>query len=305
MRSFLGDINEPPPPLFENLYKFPSHSPASAAEYLMDVDRDGGAERVRRATMQVESRIDGSSVQWGEFQGTWCRGSQDGDGQDKQLLHGWWTDDRWEAFRDTDSKEIDTQVAERSQAAGQWWCEDSMLLCNGPTHLSRNKKPKYVEEDGLTLHGYECIVFYIALDCLQGVGLREKSLIQLWLRFVEKEVVPLLYVWVYPIIGLLPYYEQATERAKVTFKKVMSVLETHLRTRTYMIGERLSIADVTIVSALVLPYMLVFDPIFRKPYISVNRWFTTCVNNTAFVEALGNVALCEETRHYEGMCSLH
>ncbi|XP_063287181.1 elongation factor 1-gamma-like isoform X2 [Pelobates fuscus] len=161
------------------------------------------------------------------------------------------------------------------------------------------QKPKYVEEDGLTLHGYECIVFYIALDCLQGVGLREKSLIQLWLRFVEKEIVPLLYVWVYPIIGLLPYYEQATERAKLTFKKVMSVLETHLRTRTYMIGERLSIADVVIVSALVLPYMLVFDPIFRKPYISVNRWFTTCVNNAAFVEALGNVALCEETRHYE------
>uniref|UniRef100_A0A8C5RBD5 GST C-terminal domain-containing protein n=1 Tax=Leptobrachium leishanense TaxID=445787 RepID=A0A8C5RBD5_9ANUR len=160
------------------------------------------------------------------------------------------------------------------------------------------KKPKYVEDDGLTLHGYQCIISYIAPGSLQGDGLRQKTLIQLWLRFAEREIVPLLYICVYPLLGILPVLAQPMERAMGAFKKVMSVLETQLRTRTYMVGERLSLADITLVSALVMPYLLVFDPTFRQPYGSVSRWFMMCVNIPAFAEVLGHVTLCEEPMRY-------
>ncbi|XP_053330116.1 elongation factor 1-gamma-A-like [Spea bombifrons] len=162
------------------------------------------------------------------------------------------------------------------------------------------KRPRFVEEeDGLTLHGYDAIVSYIASDELRGSGLREKSLIQLWLSFADKEVAPLVYAWVYPIMGLLPYHAQSAENAVKMFKKVMSVLESHLRTRTYMVGERLSVADIAVASALLWPYVLVFDPSFREPYISTNRWFQTCINNPAFVSALGEVPLCEGARRFQ------
>ncbi|KAM8952295.1 elongation factor 1-gamma-like [Pelodytes ibericus] len=180
-------------------------------------------------------------------------------------------------------------------------CERTDVAARPPPNL---KRPKYEEEDGVVMHGFECIMFYIASNDLQGTGLREKSLIQLWLRFVQKEIVPLLYIWIYPIMGLLPYHETSTENAKKTFKKVMSVLDSHLRTRTYMVGERMSVADITIASVLLWPYVLVLDPTFRKPYISMNRWFLTCINNRAFVEALGNVPLCDKVVQYRGLCAL-
>uniref|UniRef100_A0A8C5R9P6 GST C-terminal domain-containing protein n=1 Tax=Leptobrachium leishanense TaxID=445787 RepID=A0A8C5R9P6_9ANUR len=138
----------------------------------------------------------------------------------------------------------------------------------------------------------------VAPGSLQGDGLRQKTLIQLWLRFAEREIVPLLYICVYPLLGILPVLAQPMERAMGAFKKVMSVLETQLRTRTYMVGERLSLADITLVSALVMPYLLVFDPTFRQPYGSVSRWFMMCVNIPAFAEVLGHVTLCEEPMRY-------
>ncbi|KAM4611224.1 elongation factor 1-gamma-like isoform 2-T2 [Discoglossus pictus] len=161
------------------------------------------------------------------------------------------------------------------------------------------KRPKYVEEDGLVLHGHETIMCYIASNDLQGSGIRPKTLIQMWFHFINKEILPLLYAWVYPILGILPYNKQRTEDAKTRFQKVLSILDSSLRTRTYLVGERMTLADISVASALLWPFVLVFEPSYREPYVSLNRWFTTCINSPVFTAAVGKTPLCKEAHRYK------
>uniref|UniRef100_A0A8C9L252 Eukaryotic translation elongation factor 1 gamma n=1 Tax=Serinus canaria TaxID=9135 RepID=A0A8C9L252_SERCA len=74
------------------------------------------------------------------------------------------------------------------------------------------------------------------------------------------------------------YNKQATEVAKEEVRKVLGVLDGHLRTRTFLVGERVSLADISLVCALLWLYKQVLDPAFRGPFGNVTRWFLTCLN---------------------------
>ncbi|KAM4697091.1 elongation factor 1-gamma-A-like isoform 2-T2 [Rhinophrynus dorsalis] len=131
--------------------------------------------------------------------------------------------------------------------------QDNEATKVNPVHTL--KKPKFIAED-LILYGYESIVFYIAPEDLLGSDICEKSLIQQWLSFIDQEIIPLLYAWVYPILGLLPYHAQSTEKAKKSFQQVLSTLDSHLCNHTFLVGERLTLADVLTACALLWPYVL-------------------------------------------------
>lgn len=53
-----------------------------------------------------------------------------------------------------------------------------------------------------------------------------------------------------PIFGA----PQATEVAKEEVKRVLGVLDGHLKTRTFLVGERVSLADISLVCALLWLY---------------------------------------------------
>merc|ERR1719391_709287 len=87
-----------------------------------------------------------------------------------------------------------------------------------------------------------------------------------------------------------------------TFKKAkndvevnMGILNTHLQTRTYMVGERLTIADIALASALVEPFRRVFDPEARAKFPHVTRWFTTLINQDFWKKVQGDVKFCEKS----------
>merc|ERR1719391_772098 len=87
-----------------------------------------------------------------------------------------------------------------------------------------------------------------------------------------------------------------------TFKKAkndvevnMGILNTHLQTRTYMVGERLTIADIALASALVEPFRRVFDPEARAKFPHVTRWFTTLINQDFWKKTQGDVKFCEKS----------
>ena len=61
-----------------------------------------------------------------------------------------------------------------------------------------------------------------------------------------------------------------------------------------MVGHKISLADITVVSALVYPFKFVADPSYRAPFPNVMRWFTTCVNQPSFEAVIGTVVLAEK-----------
>ena len=89
-------------------------------------------------------------------------------------------------------------------------------------------------------------------------------------------------MWLYPVIGYMPYNATASEKSKADVAVALGVLEAHLMDKTYMVGHKISLADITIAGALVYPMKLLFTPEFLAPFPCVRRWFDTCVNQPQF-----------------------
>lgn len=54
--------------------------------------------------------------------------------------------------------------------------------------------------------------------------------------------------------------QQATENAKEEVRRILGLLDTHLKTRTFLVGERVTLADITVVCTLLWLYKQVrFD----------------------------------------------
>lgn len=90
------------------------------------------------------------------------------------------------------------------------------------------------------------------------------------------------------------------EKAKVDLGHALTILDAHLLHRTYLVGEQITLADISIVSALLYPFKLVTDKNYLKNYNNVTRWFTTCVNQPEFTAVVGTVVLCKKELLAEG-----
>lgn len=64
--------------------------------------------------------------------------------------------------------------------------------------------------------------------------------------------------------------------------------------RFVQVGDKITLADITVASALVYPMKLVMSPEYRKLFPCVTRWFTTCVNQPQFQAVVGTVQLAKE-----------
>merc|ERR1712107_788367 len=89
------------------------------------------------------------------------------------------------------------------------------------------------------------------------------------------------------------------QRAKEDIKGVMKALNDHLLAKTFLVGERISLADIAVCCTLLSLYKQVMDPSFRGAYQNVNRWFTTVVNHPNAKAVFGEVVLCSKEAQFD------
>ncbi|KAJ3092091.1 Elongation factor 1-gamma [Quaeritorhiza haematococci] len=159
------------------------------------------------------------------------------------------------------------------------------------------KVPAFETPDGFTLFESNAIAYYVAASKqgtqLLGKDAKEAAKIQQWIAMADNELSPAQATWIYPIMGWIPANEQNTQKAKEDTKKVLTTLNKHLLKKTFLVGESITLADITVVTSLLTFYKLVFDPSFRAPFKNVTRWFTTCINQPFFKEVVGEVKFAE------------
>ncbi|CAK8696977.1 unnamed protein product [Clavelina lepadiformis] len=153
------------------------------------------------------------------------------------------------------------------------------------------------EGDSINLFEPNAIAFYVGNDTLRG-GEAEAEVWQ-WIGVADNDLMPAACTWVYPTLGLTQYNKQSTEKAKEEVKTVLNLLNNHLLTRTFLVGERVSQADISMACTLLMLYINVLEPGFRKPYGNVNRWFVTLVNQPEFKKVLGEVSLCTKMAQFD------
>lgn len=134
-------------------------------------------------------------------------------------------------------------------------------------------------------------------NVLYGATPYEASLIDAWIDWSQK-IETSTGVWYYPILGFLEYNEKATEAAKADLVKLLTTLNNYLLTRTFLVGESITLADIIVACTLATGMMKLFDAKFRKPFTNVIRWFRTVVRQPNFEAVFPNLTLCETAAVY-------
>lgn len=168
------------------------------------------------------------------------------------------------------------------------------------TQLSPTGKAPVLETpNGGVLFESNAISRYIATlrndTGLTGNGFVEAALVDQWCDFCAHQLELPACVWFYPVAGYMPFQKAAYDKAKVDFSAALSVLDEALEGKKYLVNEeKVTLADITLASALVYPFKLVCDGKYLKKYKNVTRWFKDCVGQDEFKAVIGEVAMCKK-----------
>eukprot|EP00794_Sanderia_malayensis_P020011 gene20011-21972_t len=161
------------------------------------------------------------------------------------------------------------------------------------------KVPAYEDAEGNCLYETSAIMYYVS-DCnAHGANKLDACLVQQYMSFADNEILPSACAWTFPTLGLRPFNSREQEAAIANVKKCLELLNNALLTKTFLVGERVTLADISVCCNLVLLYKQVLDPQTRSAYGNVNRWFMTCINQPQFKKVLGEVKLCEKAAQFD------
>ena len=118
------------------------------------------------------------------------------------------------------------------------------------------------------------------------------------MSYANSEVLSKLGGWYRPLMGKDPYNKKNVDEAAKTSLKALSVLNTHLTANTYLVGERITLADIFAAALLTRAFATVLDKKFRTENPALTRWFQTIVNQPAFKAVVEKPVLVEETIKY-------
>ncbi|CAL8359579.1 unnamed protein product [Arctogadus glacialis] len=166
-----------------------------------------------------------------------------------------------------------------------------------PAALNACSRPTLVLGAGVesVLSGSSAVSWYLASQG-KRVGLDEKQQSQVWqwLSFADNELTPVSCAVVFPLLGVTAPDKKLQQSSRTELLRVLKVLDKALEPRTFLVGESLTLADIAVTAALLLPYKYALEPSNRKVLNNVTRWFLTCINQPQFLQVLGEFSLCEK-----------
>jgi elongation factor 1-gamma len=99
-------------------------------------------------------------------------------------------------------------------------------------------------------------------------------------------------------MGKDPYNKKNVDDAAKAALKNTDVLEKHLTSNTYLVGERVTLADIYTAALLTRAFATVLDKKFRSENPAVSRWYQTIVNQPAFKAVVEKPVLVDEIIKY-------
>ncbi|KAL1898397.1 elongation factor EF-1 gamma subunit [Ceratocystis pirilliformis] len=143
------------------------------------------------------------------------------------------------------------------------------------------KIPALITEDGYKLFESTAIAIYIASQnektTLLGKTKQDYASILKWMSFFNTEIATQLARWTRPLLGAEPYNKKNVEDAQAATLKAISVVEAYLVNNTFLVGERVSLADLYAAGLISGGFEYFFDVKFRQEYPATTRWFSTII----------------------------
>ncbi|KAF3037410.1 hypothetical protein E8E11_004717 [Didymella keratinophila] len=151
------------------------------------------------------------------------------------------------------------------------------------------KIPTFVGSGDFVLSEVTAIAVYFASQnprtTLLGSNKQDNANILHWMSFANSEVLPPLAGWFAPLIGRAPYVKSQVAKSRAQTLKAVQVLENHLLKKTFLVGERVTLADLFAASIIGRAFRHVLDKRWRDQHPNVTRWFET-VHNVPYYAAV-------------------
>jgi len=190
------------------------------------------------------------------------------------------------------------------------WVGLSVDLPADYVHFESNKQPEFLAKfphgkipaletkDGFKLFESQAIARYVASLApnvpLLGSSPEEAALIEQWTSFSESEVGALTTLIFQLTRGILPYSKPIHTVFTERQVRSLETLEKHLATRTYLVGERITLADITLASVIQRAVTVAVDASVRAKIPNVIRHFETIVNHPKLKPVFGEIEYVEK-----------
>jgi elongation factor 1-gamma len=135
---------------------------------------------------------------------------------------------------------------------------------------------------------------------LLGSSFYHAALVDQWLDWSGFELEPARAAWLYPLWKILPFNDKAYQAAKEEVHKSLRLIDNHLASCTYLVGNQITLADIAVVCACEGLVKMVLTEADAKKYGNFARWFATCVNQPQFSAVLGEVKWAASETKAEG-----
>jgi elongation factor 1-gamma len=114
------------------------------------------------------------------------------------------------------------------------------------------------------------------------------------MSFANTELLPHLGGWFRPLIGRDPFNKKNMEDHMKATQLNLKVLEDHLLVNTYLVGERLTLADLFTTGIIARGFQFFFDKEWRAANPSITRWYETVANQSIYKDVAGELNFIEK-----------
>lgn len=161
------------------------------------------------------------------------------------------------------------------------------------------KVPAFEGADGTNLFESDAIAQYIAesgpaASQLLGATPAERATIRQWICYAQGELLEPITQLVRWRVGLRPFDEAVENAALERLERSLACLETHLKGRTWFTGNQVSLADITVASALVWGFSMAIDAEMRPKYPLTVAWYERTLEVEGVKQAFGEKKLIEK-----------
>ena len=130
---------------------------------------------------------------------------------------------------------------------------------------------------------------------LLGENDYEKAQVRQWSDFAIFEIGYCAKEIVYPIFGWKNYCKESADKANNRLKEFMRTLDAHLKDKDFVMGSRLTLADVTLFRELKYFFQLVFPKGLRdKVFPNTTKWFQRMAETEEVKKVYGKILLCNQ-----------
>jgi elongation factor 1-gamma len=133
---------------------------------------------------------------------------------------------------------------------------------------------------------------------LLGKSEQDYAQIIRWISLANAELLPTSARAFKPIIGALPYNKKQVSDNTEALDLIASVFESRLSEFTYLVGERLTLADLFAASTTFRAFQYLWGAEWRAQHPSITRWFSTVISHPILAPAFADFQFIENPVEY-------